>query len=330
MIVGFIKTRRCSFFSRQITIQSTFPKSVVKLLIMTYTFRAQAITLSLAVSVIAGCGPESNSRYGDDFWDPQSTWDKAVIFSQPELNVVYRDTDNDPVGENWEAYLSIDFSDVTLKSQGAVVLSYTAGTMEKTTVSDFVQAGSTDADAKFYYDSTNLVDYRLKLTDPETYTFYLDFSVTQPNGTSKAYNYSWSDIVLPGTIMRDDFWANRMNALVEDNCHSCHGGGATANQIAAAAAFSMNNSSVTNLRTSFVNKINSQTAGKELPAYAFSGSHTGAANAAAITGSQRTDFNDFVNILLAKKAETPPVNITTNVELKTIAKPSVMENDPHQ
>ena len=50
----------------------------------------------------------------------------------------------------------------------------------------------------------------------------------------------------------------------------------------------------------------------------------------AITGSQRTDFNDFVNILLAKKAETPPVNITTNVELKTIAKPSVMENDPHQ
>jgi len=291
---------------------------------MTYKFFAQVIALPFAVSVIAGCGPETNSRYGDAYWDPQSTWDKAAVIDQPDLDIVYRDTDADPVLEDWEAYLTIDFSDVTLKSEGSLVLSYSVGTMEKATVTNFVQAGSFDTDTQFFYDSTNLTDLRLKLTEPESYTFYLDFSVRQPNGTLRAYNFSWSDLVLPGPVMRDNFWANRMNAIVMDNCVSCHGG----NNADASAEFSLNDSNVTNLRNSFITEINNPTVGKELPAYPFSNEHSGATSAAAITGSQRTDFNEFVNILVQKKADGE--TITNNIELKTIAKPTVMENDPYQ
>lgn len=295
-------------------------------LLMSKLVIANAFAIPLALIALSACGPETNSRYGDKFWDPQDTWDEAAVVTQPELSIVYRDVGDDP--DEWEGYVSVDFSDIILRYEEPEtpvgLLSYRVGTMDKATVTNFVQAGSTDADSKFFYDSTGMADYRLKLTQPENYTFYLDFAVRQPNGTLKTYNFSWSDIVLPGPVLRDDYWANRINALVVDNCVSCHGG----NNADASAEFNMNNNSVANLRTSFIAEINNPTDGKELPSYPFSSDHFGVGAASAIVDEQRDDFNEFVNTLLALKADGQ--TITNNIVLKTVATPTVMENDPYE
>ncbi|WP_196161652.1 hypothetical protein [Reinekea sp. G2M2-21] len=287
---------------------------------------ANAFAIPLALIALSACGPESNSRYGDKFWDPQDTWDEAAVVSQPEMSIVYRDVGDDP--DEWEGYVSVDFSDIILRYEEPEtpvgLLSYRVGTMDKATVTNFVQAGSTDADSKFFYDSTGMADYRLKLTQPENYTFYLDFAVRQPNGTLRTYNFSWSDIVLPGPVLRDDYWANRINALVVDNCVSCHGG----NNADASAEFNMNNNSVANLRTSFIAEIDNPTDGKALPSYPFSSDHFGVGAASAIVDEQRDDFNEFVNTLLALKADGQ--TITNNIVLKTVATPTLMENDPYE
>jgi hypothetical protein len=299
----------------------------------TFSFKDKKMTKAvclqhLAVFAIAvgltACGPETNSRYGDEFWDPQATWEAAAVVTQPDLSIVYRNDGGTPPA-NWEGYVSVDFSDLTLQSEGSVVLSYTTGSEEPQTVSDLVQAGSSDLDTKFFYDSTNSTDYRLQLTRPANYTFYLDFSVRQPNGTLRVYNYSWSDVALPGEVSRDEYYADYINENLEDNCHGCHGGA----DAAANTVFPMDNTNVNTLRTSLINEINSPTAGNELPAYAFSSSHSGQGSANNMTATERTTFTDFVNELVQRKADGD--NITTNLtDLFSIDVPTTTENDPYE
>lgn len=280
--------------------------------------RSILLTSSLISALLTACGPETNSRYGDEHWDPQSTWDKTQVISQPELRIVYKDIDSSSA-EDWEGYVSIDFTDLVMRDEGGentAQLAYSVGTSERLTIDDFVQGanGSTFTDPKFYYDSTTSTDRRLRLTDPEVYTFYLDLAVRQPNGTLRVYNYEWDDIVVPGPLSRDNFWANRMNALVEDNCVGCHGSSGSE----ARTDFDLSSS----LLSRFVNKARNPTEGKALPGYPFNPEHTGSANVTAISDSLRDDFTTFTNAVIAD-------GTGNDFTLTTIDKPEIMENDPY-
>lgn len=287
---------------------------------MNYTFKLSAIAAS-AVLTLAGCGPESNSRYGDEFWDPQSTWEAAQVVSQPDLTVVYNDTDPADDAEDWEAYVSIDFSDLLLRNEGGSnfgLLQYSVGSSEKLAVDPFLQNGKTFSESDFIYDETNSTDYRLLITDPENYSFYLDLSVRQPNGTLRVYNFEWNDIVVPGPLTRDDFWANRMNGIVVPTCTSCHNeDGSDAH-----TAFDLDTNNVTTTRTDFVAEVLEADDGQNLPDWPFDSNHTGVGNANLLTADEVTDFNTFIQGVIDQ-------GDTNDFTLTDIAEPATMTDDPY-
>lgn len=285
---------------------------------MNSRFAQLLICSTFSMTLLAACGPETNSRYGDEHWDPQSTWENAQVIEQPELRIVYNDTDPAEDNEVWEGYVSVDFSDLALRDEGGentALLSYSVGTNEPLAIPNAMLQNNAGAEwSQFYYDTTTDTDWRLHLTEPEVYTFYLDLAVRQPNGTLRVYNFSWSDIILPGPITRDVYWDNRINALITENCISCHGQGGSDAQ----GAFNLSN----NIRNNFVSKARNPTADKALPDYPFSSEHTGSGNAANITGGARADFMEFTNAVIDHSDGN-------DFEMSVIDPPSIMENDPY-
>ena len=146
---------------------------------MKYASLCNPITF-LAPLLLVACGPETNSRYGDAYWDPQKTWEEAAVVTQPELNIVYRELGTDP--QTWTGYVSIDFSDTILRQETPEsvdgVFSYSVGTQEPQSVADFLQNGATAFDSQYFYDVNTSTDYRLELTEPEVYSFFLSLGPT--------------------------------------------------------------------------------------------------------------------------------------------------------
>lgn len=259
---------------------------------MTSLYPKTLICSMFSVAIMAGCGPETNSRYGDEHWDPQSTWDAAQVIDQPDLKVYYRETGDET--KPLEAYVEIDYSDLIFRDEGGDntgLLAYSTGKSEPVPVDDLLQNTATFSDPAFVYDDAASEDRRLLLEEPGEYTFYLDLSVRQPNSTLRIYNFTWNDIVVPGTIGRDEFYDTYVNALISENCVECHRSGGTGS-----AAFDIADTS--NIMNSFLTEIEEQPLGRELPDYPFSTTHTGSANASQITGTDRTNFNLFVDKIL--------------------------------
>ncbi|MBU2863893.1 hypothetical protein KO489_08590 [Reinekea forsetii] len=281
----------------------------------------------LTTAAMTACGPETNSRYGDSHWDPMDTWEKVDVVSQPELSVVYNDTDantEDDI-EDWEAYVSIDFTDLNEIATSSASFTYFQGTASnKFMESGFLQNGATSLDTKFYYDTESGNDYRIKLTDPGDYNFQLELQVVQPNGTTRSYEFIYSDIIIPGTISNYTYYTNNINATLGEYCVGCHGGG----NPDANADFALSSNNVNTRRNNFLDKINNPTDGKEPLTYPFSADHTGTGDANLMSTKEKGYFEEFITLLLAEK-EDNGADITTDIDLKEIPKPSIMEMDPY-
>lgn len=277
----------------------------------------------VSIGLLASCGPDSNSRYGDEYWDPQATWDNAQVISQPALEVTYRDTDPADNVEVWEAYVAIDFSDLLQRADGdgsnEGQLKYSVGTSLEMTVDDFLQNGKTWQESDFIYDATNAIDYRLRIQEPENYTFYLDLSVRQPNGTLRVYNFAWYDVIVPGDMTRDIYWANRMNGIMTANCTSCHNNdGSNAH-----AAFDLDTNNTTTTLSDFVDEVLVDiTTGQEILTWPFNASHSGIGNANQLSSREKADFEEFVTAIIDYGA-------SDDFTLTTIAEPAVMTLDPY-
>ena len=283
------------------------------------------ICSTFSLTLLSACGPETNSRYGDAHWDPQLTWETAQVIDQPELRIVYHDTDPAADNEVWEGYVSIDFSDLAQRDEGGentALLSYSVGTNEPLAIPNSMLQNSAGGEwSKFYYDTTTNTDWRLRLTEPENYTFYLDLAVRQPNGTLRLYNFEWNDVILPGPLTRDTFWQNRVNSSIVENCISCHDEDGSAAYSAFDLDYSSNNISV--LRNDFISEVGEADDGQNLPDWPFNANHTGVGNANQITGGARRDFMTFVQAV--SDASDPNSNFT----ITTVNKPAIMENDPY-
>ncbi|WP_411745034.1 hypothetical protein [Reinekea sp.] len=287
-------------------------------------------TTSLAISaslLLAACGPEANSRYGDKHWDPMDTWEKASVVAQPDLTVEYRDTDadeNDDV-EVWEAYVSIDFTDMAEIATSSPVLSYFQGTSSDKGVDSLLQNGATFNSTEFYYDTELGVDYRLKLDIPGEYNFKLELQVVQPNGTTRDYDFIYNNIIVPGPVTSFNYYTNNVNATLGKYCIGCHGGG----NPEASTEFALSSNNVTTRRNNLLNKIDSPTADKEPLTYPFTDGHTGSGDANSMTAGEKAYFQEFITLLLAEKTDNSAI-ITNDLEIKVIPKPSIMANDPWQ
>jgi hypothetical protein len=283
---------------------------------------------SLAISAslfLAACGPEANSRYGDKHWDPMDTWEKASVVAQPELTVEYRDTDpvdTDDV-EVWEAYVSIDYTSMSEIATSSPVFSYFQGTSSDKGVDPLLQNGATFNSTEFFYDTELGVDYRLKLDIPGEYNFKLELQVVQPNGTTRDYDFIYNGIIVPGPVTSFDYYTNNVNATLGKYCIGCHGGG----NPEANTEFPLNSDNVETRRNNFMARIDAPTADKEPLTYPFAADHTGSGDANSMTSGEKAYFQEFITLLLAEKTNNS-ADITTDLEIQIIPKPSIMAVDP--
>lgn len=73
--------------------------------------KASTLAISLTALLLAACGPESNSRYGDQYWDPQTTEDTFDPIVALEFSVEYVRTSADGADpEVYEARITLDAS----------------------------------------------------------------------------------------------------------------------------------------------------------------------------------------------------------------------------
>ncbi|MDN3648239.1 hypothetical protein QWZ13_04870 [Reinekea marina] len=256
------------------------------------------------------------------------TWEKVDVVSQPELTVVYNDTDantEDDI-EDWEAYVSIDFTELNKIATSSASFTYNQGTSSRkfmpngdSGTPDFLQNGRTSLDTSFFYDTDTGTDYRLNISDPGLYNFQLELQVVQPNGTTRNYEFLYEDIAVPGTISSFTYYNTYINAILGDYCLSCHGD----SNSDAYSEFEL----VAEDESKILAKIDTPTEGKEILTYPFTSEHTGFSFASSIPSEEKGYFEEFITLLLAEK-ENNGANITTDIDLKEIPKPSIMEMDP--
>lgn len=60
------------------------------------------------------CGPQTNSRYGEQYWDPHETKAKFGPIDVPDYTVIYREITPDL---DYDAFVAIDFSDLDRESK---------------------------------------------------------------------------------------------------------------------------------------------------------------------------------------------------------------------
>jgi hypothetical protein len=293
---------------------------------MTKISLSSSIAFLTTTLVLSACGPETNSRYGDEHWDPQDTWEKASVVSQPELNVVYRDTDADPDDdvEDWEAYLSIDFTDLANIAISQVSFNYYQGTSSDQGIDAFLQNGASFSDTNFYYDTESGTDYRLQLDVPGDYNLKLELQIAQPNGTTRDYDFIYNDVIVPGMVTSATYYSTNVNATLGEYCVICHD-----SDVDATAEFELDLGNITTRRTNFLDKVNNPTVDKEILNYPFTEDHTGSASANSMTAEEKAYFQEYISLLVAEKTDNTADITDTNLEIKEIAKPSIMEDDPY-
>lgn len=283
------------------------------------------ICISLLLLTLVSCGPENNSRYGDAFWDPQDTWEKAEVVSKPTLDVVYRDTDADPDVEDWEAYVSLDFVEINRQAANGAVVGYSLGSSDVLSLGAFDLSGSLGLSTLYYYDTNTTTDNRIRFQDPGEYNISLSFEVTQPNGTLRLYDMNWDAVVVPGEISRDTYYTNYINSTLVAYCAICHAG----NNTDATTAFDIDSVTDATRRDRFIDKIDNPTAGRELPSWVTDSDHPGNSALNSASSSEVEFFNTFANTMTSR--DTAGDNIAVDFpDLITVAEPSTMTADPFE
>jgi hypothetical protein len=273
-----------------------------KVLTMTNTIIAKTLVLSLATVAIVGCGPENNSRYGDEHWDPNKTKEQFDPIEAPEMEVVYFDnTAGDDTDDDFEARISVDFTEISRRSKdGLVVAQYQRGLSTPVVLDDLItSADSFNTDTAFWNDLAALEDKRLTTSTPGEYKFIFDFDVIWPNGNTVSYLFEDQVITVPGCQTSFLYYSDYINNSLADNCVACHSSGI------AQTAMDLSSGNFDTRRGVFLNQVedgpvDTGYAGTTLE-YIFSADHSGQSSANQITGNALTVFNSYLNILIAKE-----------------------------
>ena len=267
---------------------------------MTYSEISKVFLFATAAVVISSCGPETNSRYGDEYWDPNTTKETFDPVEAPTLEVVYSDnTTGDDTDNDFTALISFDFTELSRRSSESIFPQYQRGNASPEVIDFMVtSADSNVTDTKFWNDLENALDKRLTTDIPGDYKIILDFDVIWPNGNSVSYVFDDMTFRVPGCQTNYVYYGDYINKPLAENCVSCHSSGD--------ARDAMNLSgSVTGRRGVFLNQVEDSPSDGDFTGntlnYIFSSSHPGASSAALIEGDDRTAFNNYLTLLIAKE-----------------------------
>jgi len=248
---------------------------------------------------LMGCGPEANSRTGDQFWDPNTTKETFEPIEVPDYSVVYRDeTPDDSDDNDWTALLTIDFTALSRRSKDGIVPAYVRGASAAKVIDDLIDTNISGINETQFFNNLEVgEDGRLRTDIAGDYQLVLDFDVIWPNGNSVAYVIDDIRFTVPGCQTSHLYYSDYINPVLADNCVNCHDAGD------ASSAFNLSADSLDNRRSSFLAKVDAD--GVSAPRtgtlldYIYSADHSGASTVAAMTVSQSTVLTSFITRLKA-------------------------------
>ncbi|MEP4545958.1 MAG: hypothetical protein ABJ000_07245 [Saccharospirillum sp.] len=169
--------------------------------------------------LLAACGPESNSRYGDQYWDPWTTKDTFDPIVAPEFSVEFVRTSaegEDP--EVYEAMITLDASE-TYERLYAYSWGFQRGNKERETFSSL--GASSDLQLVYAEDPDDPGnDERLEATVPGDYRMFL---IGESDGPLGKVTLRFDDMAfaLPGCQTTFEYYEDNIDDTLE-GCAECH------------------------------------------------------------------------------------------------------------
>jgi len=264
---------------------------------MTKRHLIQALGISLMVATLIACGPEANSRVGDEYWDPNTTKETFDPIEVPDYSVVYRDeTPDDSDDNDWTALLTIDFTALSRRSKDGIVPAYVRGASAAKVIDDLIDTNISGINETQFFNNLEAgEDGRLRTDIAGDYQLVLDFDVIWPNGNSVSYVFDDMKFTVPGCQTNHLYYSDYINPVLADNCVNCHTVGD------ASTAFNLDASDLTTRRNSFLAKVDAD--GVSAPRtgtlldYIYGADHSGASTVAAMTVSQSSVLTSFITRL---------------------------------
>jgi len=278
---------------------------------MTKRHPIQALGIGLMVATLIGCGPEANSRIGDEFWDPNTTKETFEPIAVPDYSVVYRDdTPEDSDDNAWTALLTVDFTALSRRSKDGIVPDYIRGASAAKVIDDLIDTNVSGINDTLFFNNLEVgEDRRLRTDVAGDYRLVLDFDVIWPNGNSVSYVIDDIRFTLPGCQTNHVYYSDYINPVVADNCVNCHNAGD------ASTAFDLDATNLTTRRNSFLAKVDAD--GVTAPRtgtmldYIYSADHSGASTVAAMAVSQSSVLTSFITRLKAIDDDTDDTRSVT-------------------
>ena len=260
--------------------------------------------VGLVVVSLLGCGSETNSRVGDQFWDPNTTKEVFDPIDAPAYSVVYRDnTPANSEDDDWTALVTVDFTALSRRSKDGIVPTYTRGLSAPKVIDDLIDSTVSGInDSQFFNNLATAEDARLQADNPGDYRLILDFDVIWPNGNSVSYLFDDIRFTVPGCQTSYLYYSDYINPVLAENCVNCHNAGD------ASAAFDLDAGNLTTRRTSFLAKVDASAltaprTGTMLD-YTYSADHSGATTVAALAASDSSVLRSYITSLKAIDADS--------------------------
>lgn len=270
---------------------------------------ASTLAILLTALLLAACGPESNSRYGDQYWDPWTTKDTFDPIVAPEFSVEYVRTSDDP--QEYEARITLDASK-TYERLYAYSWGFLRGNKERETFSPL--GASSDLQLVYAEDPDDPgKDERLETTVPGEYRIFL---IGESDGPLGKVTLRFDDMAfsLPGCPTTRTYYEDYVDDTLEV-CAECHQNGNASMQL------DLPTNSLNNRRNNFMqhvrNRINAADGdpGLTLPEWIVNPSHDGS-NTISASSEAYLRIADMVNIL--KTIETDPDQSIANNGSNTV------------
>ncbi|MFT5007807.1 MAG: hypothetical protein ACI868_000499, partial [Granulosicoccus sp.] len=218
---------------------------------MTTQHLINGLGIGLMVASLIGCGPETNSRVGDQFWDPNTTKEVFDPIDAPPYSVVYRDnTPANSEDDDWTALVTVDFTALSRRSKDGIVPTYTRGLSAPKVIDDLIDSTVSGInDTQFFNNLAAGIDARLQADSAGDYRLVLDFDVIWPNGNSVSYLFDDIRFTVPGCQTSYLYYSDYINPVLAENCVNCHNAGD------ASAAFDLDAGNLTTRRNNFLAKV---------------------------------------------------------------------------
>lgn len=255
-----------------------------------------------ASALITACGPETNSRYGDTYWDPWTTKETFDPVAAPEFRVAFYDVSSEEDPPLYEARISLDASETNKR-----LISYSWGFIRGTRDYPSLDLLGANIDYLTYLQSTDdpSEDNRLTTTVAGDYRIVFTGELIGPLGKT-TITFDDMAFTLPGCPSTFSYYADYIDTTLQ-TCSSCHNSGD------ARTALNLPNNNFNNRRQNFLNYANADIDSEDpmmLPAWVVHPEHLGSTTIDEFS-EEYGYLRDFIEILEVIKIDNEGAALAT-------------------